>query len=57
MILELLGGPLNGVIHEIHDGFLIPDALALPDEGKLHWYVTGEDQQTATYHHSEIKDP
>ena len=41
-ILELIGGPLDGTIHEIAAGFPVPDRIGLPD-GKtalLHWYAT-----------------
>ena len=51
MVIELLGGPLNGVIHEVW-GNLQPSRIALPDEGELHWYDVLADG-TAIYDRSE----
>jgi hypothetical protein len=31
-ILELIGGPLDGVIHEVAGGFPVPDVLGLCPE-------------------------
>ncbi len=54
MVTELLGGPLNGLIHEI-EGQMMPSRIGLPDEpddGKLHWYELGDDD-IAIYLYSE----
>lgn len=55
MIIELHGGPLDGVIHEVQAGFPPPDRLALPDpNGNLrHWYQTREDRAAADFISSE----
>lgn len=61
MTVELKGGPLEGVIHEVNGNFL-PYMIGLPDEelGKesslRHWYKIDDEYEggeiTATYHRS-----
>lgn len=58
-ILELIGGPLDGVIHEVDGEWPVPDALALCSKGDLtvrHWYLTDENLLLAFYCKSEATD-
>ena len=44
--IELVGGPLEGVIHELQ-GFVMPEQIALPKDGEpgeLHWYCVDGDK-------------
>jgi hypothetical protein len=55
-VLELIGGPLDGLIHEVAGDWPVPNALGLcpdNDDTVRHWYVTDEKQEKATFHHSE----
>jgi len=57
MVLELIGGPLDGVIHELPmirglETCPMPAQFALPNEEKTerHWYKTNlVDRKTANY--------
>ena len=40
-VVELVGGPLDGRVHEVHIGFPVPPMMGLPrNEGdaRRHWY-------------------
>lgn len=55
--IELRGGPLHGVIHELPHGLprdRLPDRFALPDpeRGQRHWYKLTADG-LADFVHSE----
>ena len=45
--VELVGGPLDGVFHELQFGWPLPAKMGLPNEDKtiLHWYTLGNDDR------------
>ena len=52
-VIYLVDGPLHGTIHEVHDGFGIPNRLGLADEQRTlqHWYTVHQtDGNQATAH-------
>ena len=51
MVLELIGGPLDGVIHELHKGFPPPDRFGLTNEdgNERYWYLSAADKRTAIF--------
>jgi len=55
MIIELLDGPMAGVVHEVAGGFPVPDQFALPDDNglELYWYITCDDCRTASFDRTE----
>lgn len=55
-VVELKGGPLNGVIHELHAGFPAPDSLSFVKDGLRHHYHTRSSRTIADFHHSEPDD-
>ena len=51
--IELMNGPLAGVIHEVEPGWPVPDRLALTLDGGhplvVYWYKVSADLKTATF--------
>lgn len=49
--IELIGGPLDGTIHEVAHGFAVPDRIGLPDKATnaRHWYQVDAGRGTALY--------
>jgi hypothetical protein len=44
--IEMNGGPLDGLIHEVHPGFLPPNEIGLncgDNDGVIHYYHRGKD--------------
>ena len=50
--VELVGGPLDGVMHELQFGWPAPARLGLPSKD-LHWY---EYRSDGKYHYTESKE-
>lgn len=50
MVVELVGGPLDGVIHELH-GTIVPESFGLlnTERTELHWYMVESNKTHATY--------
>lgn len=55
-VVELKGGPLHGVIHELAAGFPPPDMLSFPKDGARHYYRTRASGKIADFHNSEPED-
>ena len=56
--IELSGGPLDGVIHELEPGFPMPDTVLLPgpdwpENQERHSYQVDTVLETATYKGSQ----
>lgn len=56
MVIELFGGPFDGVIDEVQGGWPVPDQFWLhsEDQKELHRYKTNQDRCTATYVRTEL---
>lgn len=57
--VELFGGALDGVIHEIEPGWPVPGALGLTmgdDKSVLYWYKVRPNLEEADYVNFERRD-
>lgn len=51
--LELIGGPLDGDIHYLEEGYPIPDQIGIRQNDSIHWYLVNKEKHKATYNKSD----
>jgi hypothetical protein len=55
MVIEMVDGPMSGLVHEIAEDVAIPSFIGLLKAGMRHWYVVNAGDGIATYSHSEAE--
>jgi hypothetical protein len=53
MVIEMVDGPMSGLVHEIAEDVAIPSFIGLLKAGMRHWYAVNAGDGIATYSHSE----
>lgn len=48
-IIELIGGPMDGDRHKLHEGQAIPKMIGIPCERGVHWYRLDYERLVATF--------
>ncbi len=56
MIVELKGGPMDGVVHEVEHGRKLPDSIGIYGVDGTHWYDvhTKRRVHAGTYSHTHL---
>lgn len=53
MVIEMVGGPFQGLVHEVAPDVAIPSSIGLLRDGMRHWYNVNIDDCVAIYSHCE----